>query len=107
MYKRYPVIEIRRKYRLRWVSFGLALLLAVPVIARETIVLQKSATDPQARGADATLSQANATTNNVGTTLTVSGVGGANDNAIVEFDLSPKYLRLVAYTPTRSCQRSK
>lgn len=88
MYKRYPVIEIRRKYRLRWVSFGLALLLAVPVIARETIVLQKSATDPQARGADATLSQANATTNNVGTTLTVSGVGGANDNAIVEFDLS-------------------
>src|SRR3984885_11009205 len=88
MYKRYPVIEIRRTYRLRWVGLGLALLLAVPVIARETIVLQKSATDLQARGADATLSQANATTNNVGNTLTVSGVGGANDNAIVEFDLS-------------------
>jgi hypothetical protein len=81
-------VGIERTDRRRWFSLGLVLLLAAPVIARETIVLQKSATDPQARGADATLNQATPTVNNVGNTLTVSGVNGANDRAIVEFDLS-------------------
>jgi hypothetical protein len=58
------------------------------VIAREQIVLQKSGTDPQARGEDATLNQASPNSNNVGNTLTVSGITGANDHAILEFDLS-------------------
>ena len=66
----------------------MALLLAAPVIARETIVLQKSATDSQARGADATLNQASATTNNVGPTLTVASATNAAEHALVEFDLS-------------------
>ncbi|HXO04206.1 MAG TPA: DNRLRE domain-containing protein [Candidatus Sulfotelmatobacter sp.] len=83
-----PVVGIGRVYWRRWFSLGLALMLAAPLIARETIVLQKSATDPQARGADATLNQATPTTNNVGNTLTVSGVNDANDRAIIEFDLS-------------------
>jgi hypothetical protein len=65
-----------------------ALLIAAPVIAREQIVLQKSGTDPQLRGEDATLSQASPNSNNVGNTLTVSGNTGANDRAILEFDLS-------------------
>jgi hypothetical protein len=67
---------------------ALALGLAAPVIARETIVLQKSATDTQARGADATLNQASATTNNVGPTLTVASATNAAERALVEFDLS-------------------
>jgi hypothetical protein len=64
------------------------LLLAVPLIARETIVLQKSATDTQARGGDATLNQASPNSNNVGPTLTVESLASANQRAIVEFDLS-------------------
>ena len=48
-----PVIGIQRADWRRWVALALALLLAAPVIARETIVVQKSGTDSQARGADA------------------------------------------------------
>jgi hypothetical protein len=66
----------------------IVLLLAVPLIARETIVLQKSATDTQARGGDATLNQASPNSNNVGPTLTVESLASANQRAIVEFDLS-------------------
>jgi hypothetical protein len=64
------------------------LLLAAPLIARETIVLQKSATDAQARGGDATLNQASPNSNNVGATLTVESSASANQRAIGEFDLS-------------------
>lgn len=64
------------------------LLLAAPLIARETIVLQKSATDTQARGGDATLNQGSPNSNNVGPTLTVESLSSANQRAIVEFDLS-------------------
>src|SRR5579862_12282 len=64
------------------------LLLAAPLIARETIVLQKSVTDTQARGGDATLNQASPNSNNVGPTLTVESFASANQRAIVEFDLS-------------------
>jgi hypothetical protein len=60
----------------------------VPLIARETIVLQKSATDAQARGGDATLNQASPNSHNVGPTLTVESLASANQRAIVEFDLS-------------------
>jgi hypothetical protein len=88
MARRHPVMGIRRIYRRRWFSLALALLLAAPVIARETIVLQKSATDTQARGADATLNQALATTNNVGPTLTVASATNAAEHALLEFDLS-------------------
>jgi hypothetical protein len=88
MARRHPVMGIRRVYRRRWFSLALALLLAAPVIARETIVLQKSATDTQARGADATLNQALATTNNVGPTLTVASATNAAEHALLEFDLS-------------------
>lgn len=66
----------------------MVLLVAAPVIARETIVLQKSGTDPQARGADATLKQASPNSNNVGNTITVGSATGAAQHAIVEFDLS-------------------
>jgi hypothetical protein len=84
----HPVLGIRPTSRRRWFSLALALLLAAPVIARETIVLQKSTTDPQARGADATLNQASPTTNNVGATLTVASATNAAERAIIEFDLS-------------------
>jgi outer membrane protein assembly factor BamB len=50
--------------------------------------LQKSATDAQARGGDATLNQASPNSNNVGPTLTVESLASANKRAIVEFDLS-------------------
>ena len=83
-----PVIGVGRVCRRRWFSLGLALMLAVPVIARETIVLQKSTTDLQARGADATLNQATPNSNNVGNTLAVASATGANEEAIIEFDLS-------------------
>jgi len=88
MARQRPVIGIQRICRRRWSSLALALGLAAPVIARETIVLQKSATDSQARGADATLNQASPTTNNVGPTLTVASATNAAKRAIVEFDLS-------------------
>jgi hypothetical protein len=83
-----PVIGIQRADWRRWVALALALLLAAPVIARETIVLQKSGTGSQARGADATLLQATPTTNDVGNTLTVASATGASKRAILEFDLS-------------------
>jgi len=83
-----PVTGIQRTDWRRWVALALALLMAAPVIARETIVLQKSATDSQARGADATLLQGSPTTNDVGNTLTVASATGASQHAILEFDLS-------------------
>jgi len=88
MYTEHPVIEVRRTRWRRWSSLVVMLLIAAPVIARETIVLQKSATDTQARGADATLNQLLPNGNNVGNTLTVASVTGATQHAIVEFDLS-------------------
>jgi hypothetical protein len=83
-----PEIGMQRADWRRWVALTLALLLAAPVIARETIVLQKSVTDSQARGADATLLQASPTTNAVGNTFTVASATGASQHAILEFDLS-------------------
>src|ERR1700733_15378942 len=67
MYREDPVIEFRRSRWRRWSGLVAILLIAAPVIARETIVLQKSGTDPQARGADATLKQASPNNNNVET----------------------------------------
>jgi hypothetical protein len=87
MYRQHSCNRIERTRR-RWLSLSLALLLAAPVIARETIVLQKSATDTQARGADATLNQASPNSNNVGSTLTVTSSRTASESAILEFDLS-------------------
>jgi len=87
MFRPDPVIGTQTSWR-RWCALVTALLIAAPVIAREQIVLQKSSTDPQARGADATLNQASPNSNNVGDTLTVSSVTGALEHAIVEFDLS-------------------
>ncbi len=88
MYRQHPVIGIRRPDWRRWSGLVMVLLIAAPVIARETIVLQKSGTDPQARGADATLNQASPTSNNVGNTVTVASATGASERAIIEFDLS-------------------
>src|ERR1700732_4756695 len=88
MYREHPEIGIRRSFWRRWTALVAMLLIAAPVIARETIVLQKSATDTQARGADATLNQLLPNGNNVGNTLTVASATGANQHAIVEFDLS-------------------
>jgi hypothetical protein len=88
MYVQHPMIGIQRTSWRRWCAFVAALLIAAPVLARETIVLQKSSTDQQLRGADATLKQASPNNNNVGNTLTVSSATGAAEHAIVEFDLS-------------------
>jgi hypothetical protein len=88
MHVNHPMIGIQQASWRRWCALVIALLIAAPVIAREQIVLQKSGTDPQARGEDATLKQATPNSNNVGNTLTVSGVTAANQNAILEFDLS-------------------
>ena len=83
-----PVTGIQRTSWCRCFGLVLALLLAAPVVARETIVLQKSSTDPQARGQDATLLQASPTANDVGNTLAVASLTGASKHAILEFDLS-------------------
>src|SRR5580700_6277412 len=88
MFRKYPVIGIQRTSWRRWCALVMGLLIAAPVIARETIVLQKSGTDPQARGADATLLQATPGVNDVGNTLTVASLTGATQHAILEFDLS-------------------
>ncbi len=88
MDRQHPMIGMRGSYGRRWSSLALALLLAAPVIAREKIVLQKSGTDAQARGADATLNQLAPNGNNVGNTITVASATGANERAILEFDLS-------------------
>src|ERR1700691_983859 len=88
MDRQHPLIGIQRIYWRRWLALGLALLPAAPVIARETIVLQKSGTDSQARGADATLIQATPNSNNVGNTLTVASATGANELAVIEFVLA-------------------
>ena len=83
-----PAVGIQRASWHRCPVLLVALLLAAPVIARETIVLQKSATDQQLRGGDATLNQASPTSNNVGPTVTVESLSSANERAIFEFDLS-------------------
>jgi hypothetical protein len=88
MYREDPVNGVRRSGWRRWSGLVAMLLIAAPVIARETIVLQKSGTDPQARGEDATLLQATPGVNDVGNTLTVASATGASEHAIVEFDLS-------------------
>jgi hypothetical protein len=69
-------------------SLGLVLFLSSPLLARELIAIQSTAT--QVRAADATLDQSNPNTNSGGaTTLTVrSGTLNTNERAIVEFDLS-------------------
>src|ERR1700683_5405900 len=88
MDRQQPVVGIQRTSWHRCPVLLVALLLAAPLIARETIVLQKSATDAQARGGDATLNQGSPNSNNVGPTLTVESLASANQRAIVEFDLS-------------------
>src|ERR1700722_1229860 len=88
MYREDPVNGIRRSRWRRWSGLVAMLLIAAPVIARETIVLQKSGTDPQARGGDATLSQSAPNSNSVGNTIVVASSTGANKRAILEFDLS-------------------
>src|ERR1700758_1783379 len=72
----------------RWVSLGLSLLLAAPVLAREFIAIHSTAA--QVRGADATIDQASPNANSGGAaTLTVeSNNGASNQRAIVQFDLS-------------------
>jgi hypothetical protein len=69
-------------------SLGLVLFLASPLLARELITIQSTAT--QVRAADATIDQSNPNTSSGGAaTLTVrSSNGSANERAIVQFDLS-------------------
>src|SRR5580693_4031116 len=72
----------------RLLCLGLSLLLAEPMLAREVIAIQSTAT--QVRGADATINQALPSANSGGAaTLTVeSNNGASNQRAIVQFDLS-------------------
>jgi putative pyrroloquinoline-quinone binding quinoprotein len=76
--------------RLKAWSMALMLFLAAPVLAREQVTIQKSGTNPQIRAADATLDQANQTTNSgAAPTLKVQSLNtGRNQRAVVEFDLS-------------------
>ncbi len=69
-------------------AVSLSLLMAAPLMARETIAIHS--TFAQVRAADATLDQGNPNTNSAAaTTLTVeSDNRGNNQRAIVEFDLS-------------------
>jgi hypothetical protein len=71
-------------------SMVLVLFLAAPVLAREQVTIQKSGINPQIRAADATLNQANQSTNSgAAPTLTVQSQNtGRNQRAVVEFDLS-------------------
>ena len=66
------------------------LLAAAPALAREQVVLQKTATNPQTRAADAWLDQGSLTTNHGSdTTLQVqSWSNNRNQRALVLFDLS-------------------
>lgn len=83
------VAQIRRVAWLKAWSMLMALFMAGPVIAREQITIQKSGTNPQLRGADATLIQANPTVNLSGQpTVTAGTLAGGNEHAIVQFDLS-------------------
>jgi len=70
----------------------LALLLAVPTLAREQLTIQKSATNTQVRAADTFLDQANPTnTNGSSATLQVQSFQSAtaqNQRSIVQFDFS-------------------
>jgi PQQ-like domain len=72
----------------RLLCLGLSLLLAEPMLAREVIAIQSTAT--QVRGADATINQALPSANSGGAaTLTVeSNNGASNQRAIIQFDLS-------------------
>ena len=84
---------ITQAWRPAWLkgwSVVLVLFLAAPVLAREKVTIQKSGTNPQIRAADATLDQANQTTNSgAAPTLTVRSLNtGRNQRALVEFDLS-------------------
>jgi hypothetical protein len=86
-------VRITQTWRAAWLkgwSMALMLFLAAPVLAREQVTIQKSGANPQLRAADATLIQANPTTNTGGGgTLTVqSRTGNQNERAVVEFDLS-------------------
>ena len=83
------VAQIRRIAWLKAWSMLMALFMAGPVIAREQITIQKSGTNPQLRGADATLNQANPTVNLSGQpTITAGTLAAGNEHAIVQFDLS-------------------
>ena len=84
---------ITQAWRPAWLkgwSVVLVLFLPAPVLAREQVTIQKSGTNPQIRAADATLDQANQTTNSgAAPTLTVRSLNtGRNQRAVVEFDLS-------------------
>ncbi|MGH9641656.1 MAG: DNRLRE domain-containing protein, partial [Terriglobales bacterium] len=63
------------------------LALAVPSTAREEVILQKSASDPQTRAAENFLDQANRNTVNAGE-LQVQSSRNANQRALILFDFS-------------------
>jgi PQQ-like domain len=70
-------------------TMAVTLFLAGPLLAREQLTIQKSSTNLQLRGVDATLSQANPTSNySTLPTVTVASSNNANQRALVEFDLS-------------------
>jgi hypothetical protein len=67
----------------------LVLFLAAPAMAREQVTIQKSASNPQLRGADATLIQSTPNTNSSGQpTITAGTLAAGNEHALILFDLS-------------------
>jgi hypothetical protein len=86
--RRFPASDKRYGMWQKALALSLSLLMAAPLMARETIAIHS--TSAQVRAADATLDQANPDTNSAAaTTLTVESANrGNNQRAIVEFDLS-------------------
>ena len=85
-------LRIARPWRsacLKGWSTLMVLILAAPVLAREQVTIQKSGTNPQLRGADATLIQANPTVNSSGQPIITAGtLVAGNEHALIQFDLS-------------------
>jgi len=81
-------VELWTPARLAALTVALTSLLAAPMLARETIQIVGSSTQP--RAADATINQAAPNTNTAGAaTLTVeSHHGNQNQRALLQFDLS-------------------
>ena len=79
----------QRTPRPLWIALALFCFLTAPLLATETLVIQKSATNKQTRAADATLDESNATTADGGlVNLTVNSRTNHLERALVQFDLS-------------------
>ncbi|HTQ84690.1 MAG TPA: DNRLRE domain-containing protein, partial [Candidatus Solibacter sp.] len=81
--------SLKRKLRAAGLLIAGLAVAARSTRANEMVVLQKTGANPQARAADSWIDQGSTGTNHGGsTTLQVTSSNGANQRALVEFDLS-------------------